>query len=96
MNDGDRGTDVLPARWFHLQGSERQGPVALEEMRELVLEGSLGPDGWVWADGMDDWMHVRDVPALTPPRALRITLPGWPDEDGDAGPYATDLPGVGD
>jgi hypothetical protein len=51
-------------------------------MRELVLEGSLEPDSYVWADGMPDWLHVRDVPALVPPRALRVTLPAWP-EDGD-------------
>jgi hypothetical protein len=37
----------------------------------------------VWADGMPDWMRVEDVPALVPPRALRVTLPGWPDESGE-------------
>jgi len=74
---------LRPARWFHLIGGERQGPVALAEMRELVLEGSLGPGSWVWADGMSDWMHVRDVPALVPPRALRVTLTDWPDESAD-------------
>ncbi len=79
MDDGtpDPGA-VRPARWFHLEGRERRGPVALAEMRELVLEGSLGPGDYVWADGMDDWRHVRDVPALVPPAALRATLPAWP------------------
>jgi len=76
----DRGEGVQPARWFHLDGTERLGPVMLAEVRELVLEGTLGPDSWVWADGMTDWMYVRDVPALVPPRALRSTLPAWPDE----------------
>jgi hypothetical protein len=76
---GDAG-ERRPARWFHLLGGERRGPVGLEEVRELVLEGSLEPESWVWADGMQDWMHVKDVPALVPPRALRVTLPAWPDE----------------
>jgi hypothetical protein len=71
---------LQPARWFHLEGRERRGPVALAEVRELVLEGSLGPDDYVWADGMDDWRHVRDVPALVPPTALRVTLSAWPDD----------------
>ncbi len=71
----------LPARWFHLVGTERQGPVGLADVRELVLEGSVGPDTWVWADGMPDWMRLRDVPALTPPPALRATLPAWPEPD---------------
>jgi hypothetical protein len=74
------GPDVLPARWFHLVGGERQGPVALADMRELVLEGSLEPDSYVWADGMPDWLHVRDVPALVPPDALRVTLRAWPED----------------
>ena len=72
-----------PARWFHLVNGARNGPVGLDEIRELVLEGSLVPDSWVWADGMPDWMHVRDVPALVPPRALRVTLTAWPDESAD-------------
>jgi hypothetical protein len=73
---------LQPARWFHLEGRERRGPVALSAVRELVLQGSLGPDDFVWADGMDDWLHIRDVPALVPPAALRVTLPAWPDERG--------------
>ena len=80
-----RSEAVQPARWFHLDGTERQGPTGLAEVRELVLEGTLGPDSWVWADGMTDWMHVRDVPALVPPRALRSTLPAWPDEHDASG-----------
>jgi hypothetical protein len=73
---------LQPARWFRLEGTERRGPIGLDEMRELVLEGTLVPRSWVWADGMPDWMRVADVPALVPPRALRVTLPDWPDEPG--------------
>lgn len=80
---GGPGEPLQPARWFHLQGTERRGPVGIEEMRELVLEGTLVPRSWVWSDGMPDWMRVEDVPALVPPRALRVTLPAWPDEQGD-------------
>ena len=78
--DQPSGSELRPARWFHLEGTERRGPVGIEDMREMVLEGSLLPDSWVWADGMPDWLHVRDVPALVPPRTLRVTLTNWPDE----------------
>lgn len=81
--DAEGNGEVRPARWFRLEGRERRGPVGLDEMRELVLEGTLVPESWVWADGMDEWMHVRDVPALVPPRALRVTLTGWPEEPAD-------------
>ena len=80
---------LRPARWYHLVGGERQGPVALADMRELVLEGTLLPESWVWADGMADWMRLREVPALVPPRTLRVTLTAWPDDAGsedDAAP----------
>ena len=86
MSDPMRTTDrrdLQPARWYYLDGSERRGPVGLDDVRELVLEGSLRPTDWVWADGMPDWSHVDAVPALVPPRALRITLTGWPEEPGD-------------
>ncbi len=81
--DQPSDSDLRPARWFHLAGTERRGPTGIEDMREMVLEGTLAPESWVWADGMPDWLHVRDVPALVPPRALRVTLPAWPDEPAD-------------
>jgi len=55
----------------------------LQPARWFRLEGTLAPRSWVWADGMPDWMRVADVPALVPPRALRVTLPDWPDEPGE-------------
>jgi hypothetical protein len=71
-----------PARWYHLLADGSQlGPVALTDVRELVLEGSIGPETWIWADGMDDWLPARLVPALVPPPALRATLAAWPEED---------------
>lgn len=66
-----------PARWYHLQGREQHGPIGLDEARALVLDGTLTPDTYVWADGMPDWLRVRQVPALTPPPGLREDLADW-------------------
>jgi len=93
--DGSSGTDgtaqgaseaLRPARWFHLDGAERRGPLGLTVVRELVLDGTIGPETLVWADGMDDWLPTRLVPALVPPAALRATLTAWPEEAGPAQP----------
>lgn len=65
-----------PARWFHLQDDRQLGPIDLAAMRRLVVEGVVGPDTYVWADGMPDWLPARDVPALVPPDEVR-PLPGW-------------------
>jgi hypothetical protein len=66
-----------PARWYYLHGELRSGPLMLEHVRELVLNGTIGPDTYVWADGMPDWLLAREVPALTPPKELRVSLRGW-------------------
>lgn len=60
-----------PARWYYLDGEERLGPVDLAAMRRHVLDGTIGPDTLVWADGMPDWLPVSRVPALIPPPGLR-------------------------
>lgn len=66
---------VEPARWFHLSGGVQQGPVDLQAIRDLVLDGTVGPDTYVWADGMPEWMPAARVPALVPPPA--IAPQGW-------------------
>jgi hypothetical protein len=66
-----------PARWYHLQGDDQHGPVGLADVRALVAEGRIKPDTYVWADGMPDWLPARQVPALTPPDALRQALDAW-------------------
>ncbi len=66
-----------PARWYHLQGEEQHGPIALAEIRELVLAGTVSPGTYVWADGMPDWLLAREVPAITPPAHLREELTAW-------------------
>ncbi|MCC5950170.1 MAG: DUF4339 domain-containing protein [Nitriliruptoraceae bacterium] len=68
---------VSPARWYHLQGEDQHGPVGLVDARVLVAGGTIGPDTYVWADGMPDWLPARDVPALTPPEPMRRSLDGW-------------------
>lgn len=60
-----------PARWYHLRGAQQYGPLELATMRRLVLEGTIRPDTYVWADGMPDWLPAGEVPALVPPPELR-------------------------
>ena len=66
-----------PARWYHLQGEVQSGPMDLAAIRSLVLDGTVGPGTYVWADGMPDWLRAHEVPALTPPPELRQRLHDW-------------------
>jgi hypothetical protein len=70
-------TTTRPARWYHLQGEDQHGPITLDEIRRLVVDGQVAPDTFVWADGMPDWLPARQVPALTPPDDVRRQLPAW-------------------
>jgi hypothetical protein len=70
-------TQPDPARWYHLEGADQHGPLPLADIRERVLDGTVGPDTYVWADGMPEWMPARQVPAVTPPAETRATLPAW-------------------
>jgi hypothetical protein len=70
-------TVTAPARWYHLQGEEQHGPTDLASIRDLVLDGTILPDTYVWSDGMPDWLPAGQVPALTPPDEVRRQLAGW-------------------
>ncbi|MTV25326.1 DUF4339 domain-containing protein [Nitriliruptoraceae bacterium ZYF776] len=70
-------TALDPARWYHLEGREQRGPIGLAEIRDRVLDGTVTPDTYVWADGMPDWLPARQVPALTPPEGLERVPPVW-------------------
>ena len=65
------------ARWWVLADGASIGPFTLDAVRQRVLAGMTGPSTYVWADGMPDWMHAQQVPAVTPPASVRLTLPAW-------------------
>jgi hypothetical protein len=75
--DEHDSTQPDPARWYYLDGGDQQGPVSLADIRAKVLDGTVGPEAYVWADGMPEWMPARQVPAVTPPAETRATLPAW-------------------
>lgn len=72
---------VAPARWFYLKLALQHGPYDLDQMHALVLDQTIGPDTYVWADGMPSWMEARRVPALVPP--VQLGLRDWPTEPVD-------------
>lgn len=67
---------TAPARWYVLVDGEQTGPFGLGHVRGDVLGGRVGPETWVWADGMPEWRQALRVPALVPPPGRDV--PGWP------------------
>ncbi len=68
---------VDPARWFRMVNGVQEGPTDLDAMWAMVLDGTVRPDTYVWADGMPEWMAAAHVPALVPP--VDVAPPGWPE-----------------
>eukprot|EP00727_Mastigamoeba_balamuthi_P010951 m51a1_g6479 hypothetical protein (2880) ;mRNA; r:107787-117893 len=64
------GAGRAEGEWFYSRASaetgekERVGPKNLVELRELWASGDVGPATLVWAQGMEDWRALRDVPQL--------------------------------
>ena len=57
-------------RWFYAQDDNRLGPVAVEQIAQLVMKGDIARDALVWRHGLTDWTEASRVPeiaSLLPP-----------------------------
>jgi hypothetical protein len=58
------------AKWWHCIVNGRQyGPVGEDVFRSWIAARRVGPDDYVWTDGMQQWQPAGQVPGLffTPP-----------------------------
>lgn len=67
-------------QWFYAVDNRQVGPVADEEFKALVRDGTVGPDTLVWHEGMDQWTPHRMVATgapgfLRPKQPLRVATP---------------------
>lgn len=69
-------TDPGSQKWFYADDGGRQGPVGLDDLRKLVLQGKLKKDDLVWTKGMPEWKLASAVPELFPKATL--VPPGSP------------------
>jgi len=47
--------------WYYAEGQQRQGPLAVTEIRERFQRGQLTLDTLVWREGMGQWAALRQV-----------------------------------
>ena len=50
--------------WYFAVGSDRQGPVSDEQLRDKIASGEIKADTLVWNSGMVEWAKAADVPGL--------------------------------
>lgn len=77
----DVSDSATASGWYIVLDGNQTGPMELEELSTHVQSGALDIDGFVWRDGMDDWVRLSDLPELA--EALGFTGA----EDDDSGGY---------
>ena len=64
--------------WFYMDGSERRGPVSLEELRALASQGRIVGTTLVWSEGMDEWKQASQAIESFPQSAMAPPPPASP------------------
>jgi len=52
------------ALWFYVDQEQQVGPVAFAVIKKTWRNGIIGSSTFVWREGMEDWMRMRDIPGL--------------------------------
>lgn len=64
-NVGGSVADTLPERIYHaLLDNRQRGPFTLGEIAALIAAGELTAEGYVWKQGLADWLPARELPEL--------------------------------
>jgi predicted Zn finger-like uncharacterized protein len=50
------------AVWHAVINGDQQGPFAPQQLGEMLTAGTLDWDAYVWCEGFDNWLPMRDVP----------------------------------
>lgn len=70
-----------PADWFYTKNGQKVGPLAEEQLEQLVVSGQVPATDMVWKAGMPTWViagSVWNAPPQTPPPMPRIPAPKTP------------------
>jgi len=57
---------LMAADWHYTSDGRQLGPVPAAELKQLVANGTVGPDDLLWQIGMPSWVPARDVKGLFP------------------------------
>lgn len=58
--------------WWYVHKDKKTGPVAVDELRQLLQTGAISLKTLVWQEGLEAWRPLDEVEALS---ALKGTLP---------------------
>ena len=52
--------------WYYEDNGQQRGPIAFEQLRELVTSNQLRPGQRVWREGLADWVEAGTIEGLFP------------------------------
>ncbi|KAK0084129.1 hypothetical protein PV325_007587 [Microctonus aethiopoides] len=55
---------TMEKEWYYNEGDRRVGPVSLTELKKLYLSNKINHKTKVWAQGLDGWRMMSQVPQL--------------------------------
>ncbi|MGD7653306.1 MAG: DUF4339 domain-containing protein [Verrucomicrobiales bacterium] len=73
------------SEWFYAKDGQQNGPVAKEQLVELLRNGTLTPQDMVWTSSMSDWQPAANVQELAGGGAA---VAGAPEVLEPSNPYA--------
>lgn len=51
-------------KWYYVQKGNRQGPVAIEVIEQMMTNQDLKSEDFVWKKGFENWKKIKDVEEL--------------------------------
>ena len=55
---------VVAGQWTIADNGQKLGPYSLDQMKQMVREGRMPPEGLVWTPGMSEWKPWRQTPEI--------------------------------
>lgn len=58
---------AAPAKYIYaIIGGKQQGPFSLGEIMEMVKNGDIVPESYMWKPGMPEWKQASDISDIAP------------------------------
>ncbi len=98
---GYQGESSDEAVWHIVVDGQQQGPYTSAQIREYLDAGSLEFEAFIWREGFEDWIPIKDVPELSGEPAQSAAAapaepePAQPEEPASSGGGLFDAPASG-
>lgn len=80
-------------QWHYAINDVQYGPVSEGQLKQLLQDGALGPDTYIWTQGMEDWSSASGFPGLLASASGEQTQP-YPSQPVQTTPVAVTVFGI--